>query len=186
MKVALDTNILLYGLRNNDDDNDFVKDSKKILSIQKGNFELFLPTPVIGEYLSNFPESEQEHEYMNLLMSYAVINYDVRTALQVAKIWSREKNQREWSVEYPKSCLKIDIEIMACCINHGMNLLCTNDKHILKISKKHNLTAITPSELLNKLFPQTILHLNTEKNQEKLKNENEQNTSKNTIQFPTK
>ena len=138
--VVFDTNVLIWGVKRQStsgQENMIELAVRLIEDLDDKETEIALPSLVISEYLSNFPDESREEQYSELIRSYYIVPFDAKAASIAAKIRNDRDKISGIVDEYSASrnVIKADIYILASALSCGATEIFTHDKHIKKLAK---------------------------------------------------
>lgn len=116
---AVDTNILIWGVRKEPDANrpDMVERcSRLIADLQARNITIAVPSVVLAEYLMGHSSVDQKREYLIIGQSFFVPPFDVAAAAICAELYDKETFDAIVSQGVPRQCLKTDYKVIATAI----------------------------------------------------------------------
>ncbi len=133
--VAVDTEILIWGIQKRGANEDKYKQAEYFLTkyIKDNELLLLIPTIVVGEYLVKVTTNEEEI-FNTFLENCIVVDYDLPAARIAAKIWALRKatNLQTTSTRF---CINADCKIIATAKAHGAEVLYTENKDMEKLAK---------------------------------------------------
>ncbi len=142
--VAVDTNILIWGVQGKArvGQEHRIEEAGELLNVlgkQKASLALTMTT--VGEYLAGLPEARHAEAMVVLQKRFRLLVYNPRCAMEAARIWRLKKHgaNRELEkhrIDFPEvtsTKIKADVQIVATCVAHGVNVLYSADEPLLKM-----------------------------------------------------
>lgn len=131
MRIALDTNILLYAHQAPSPTDHptlarLKSQSRALLGAPPTPMSFLVPAPALGEWLSDYEQEERALMLQEIQSWATIIPYDAKVAAVVGGLWRKRKamirpKDRSWA------CIKVDLEIFACALAWGLDGLCSAD-----------------------------------------------------------
>ena len=136
--IAVDTNILVWGVRKAEDETrpDIVERCVHLIDDYKQRkIVIMIPSPVLGEFLIGYT-IEQQREVLSLLTkAFFIAPFDFQAAAVAAELYSKAQfDQIREQEPIPRQCLKVDYMVAATAIRHGATTLFVNDGHFKTIA----------------------------------------------------
>lgn len=110
-----------------------------------------LPAPVVGELLAAVPKALRPKTQRAIEEGFDVLSFDYEAALVAAELWAAVvQDIRGKRNPKPRPCLKLDTEIVACAIRHGVMGLCSVDTKVATTASrvKHGVKVGEPEVFL--------------------------------------
>jgi predicted nucleic acid-binding protein len=124
MKIALDTNVLIYATKLLSEDTYVIDAHYFIKRIKDEGIDTIVPAPALAEFLFGYPT--QDHgKVIRSLQSWAFIApFDVAAASLSAKL-NKDAMKPNTRGERTRTEVKTDAQILACSIIHGASAFYT-------------------------------------------------------------
>lgn len=146
MKVCLDTQILVWGIREactNGQEDNILYAKELIKHLRHSGHQIIVPSIVIGEMLMALP-IEHHPLVMNLFdMACTCIPFDTGCAGQFARIWQLNKRDgiidemKDEIKEGHKHELKADCFIVATAVQNSVDIIYSNDRKFRRFAEGH-------------------------------------------------
>ena len=142
--VCIDTQILYWAIRKVEPPNNpelVPQASDFIRWIDEQNYQVILPTIVLGEILVATPNEEHISLLTTLRRDWRIVDFDIPSAQKFAElrrdhiIKNRIKNLRDPNQYATRAALKADVMIIATCIVHGATRIYTYDNNFIKMAE---------------------------------------------------
>ncbi len=134
MKITVDTNVLISATF-------WFGDSNKIIQmVDDKQLELILSKPIIDEYKNVLFYNEIQSKIKNKNLE---IIYSIKKLMSISKIIKPKEK-----INIIKEDSK-DNKILECAIEGGVNLIISQDRHLLKLKNFRGIRIVTPKEFLN-------------------------------------
>lgn len=136
MIVCLDTNAFLWGIRGHYDpaDEPRAQQAKRMISrLRKTNLEVLIPSCVMSEALSIFPEGEARTLLLKYAEKYHIGHMDTAVTFHLSRLLHHHYNvnREAWEgLGISKRHLKYDALIVATAIGHEASAIFTHDKGV--------------------------------------------------------
>jgi predicted nucleic acid-binding protein len=136
--IALDANILVWGLRKQNDPKrpDMVERCAALIAeLHELRQTILVPSIVLAEYLIGHTSEQQDQELDIVGRNFFVGAFDTRAAKIAAELYdARMFKQIVKDDNVPRQCLKADYKIIATAIRHGASVIYVDDQHFAKIA----------------------------------------------------
>lgn len=138
--VALDTSVLIRGIRQEQDPHDpkAVDRAKSLIAqLQEDGIPIVIPSIAIGEYLARTPDTDIPETLRVFGDSFMVEPFDSFAAAIAGKIQQKYEGLiKESSQGAGRQCVKSDIWILATAIMCGASALYVHEDWLLKFGAK--------------------------------------------------
>ena len=136
--IALDANILVWGIRGIPDPNrpDMVERCKALIAdLEDQKQTRLIPSVVFAEYLIGHTAEQQAEEVRIIGRHYFIAPFDGRAATIAAELYDAQVFKQIVTADgVGRQCLKTDYNVIATAIRHGASSLYVDDKHFKKIA----------------------------------------------------
>jgi predicted nucleic acid-binding protein len=129
--IAIDTNILIYGIQHSDGEGVHVR--ALFDAIRKSHAPMLLPAIVVAEYLVKFDVVDHPKQLAVLGQLGVVMPFDAKCASIAARIMQRKVGWKGEQGREVKRTIDADVKVLATAIAHGAHRLFTRDDDILRL-----------------------------------------------------
>lgn len=142
-KVAVDTIVLIRGIRQEPDPKDpkAVARAKDLIErLHSDRIAISLPAVALAEFLAGTPQAKLDQQIEEINKNFIVEPFDGLAATYVGEIWRRHHNLMDAkAIGVSKQCLKVDCMIFATAIAVGASTIYAEDKWFHTIAKEYAL-----------------------------------------------
>jgi predicted nucleic acid-binding protein len=153
MKVTLDTNFLIWGVRGESSPGQehLIPIAQAIISKLKASDDrVVLTAIVVAEYLSGTPEDKFDAEFAEIHKSFQVLPFDAKAAKIAAKLW-QSRHKLIQSIGKSRNVIKADIQLVATARAHDVNRVYSGDADVLSYAGSlHMVPVEIPNEAPSK------------------------------------
>lgn len=135
--VALDSNILMWGIRKKGDPNKVRYARYLFQGLQEENAQIILPSVAVAEFLIPFKLSkEREAVIAEMRKRFIIAPFDARAAAISVELWHDGKKSREKKQPGARAYLRADSMIVATAYSHGAQVFYTDDVDCANMARK--------------------------------------------------
>lgn len=139
--ACIDTHMLIWGVQevSRSTQSEMIVRAKALFAkLDKDKMKVVVPSIVIGEFLLGLPIEEQPAYQKLVSRRFVVVPYDLRAAIQFARIWHSKKTQGEIEATkqngLTRTELRADTMIVATAIASGASVIYGFDKGVKRLS----------------------------------------------------
>lgn len=127
MIVAIDTMIMIWGVRKKGEKDKITRATWLFDELSDKRAQVILPSVSLAEYLAASDPSKYSDIVAPLSTRFFIAPFDVQCAGLAAKLFRKGKEEREMDVEDSRNMLKADSLIVATAAVHGASMLYSHD-----------------------------------------------------------
>lgn len=101
----------------------------RVITELSSQFDFALPAPALGEVLAFMPADKRQVTMDKLTKAFTILALDAEAAVYVGDIARQSLKARSAA----KQAVKVDIEVVACCLRWGAAGVCSADADFVKI-----------------------------------------------------
>lgn len=152
--VAVDTMILIWGVRKDGDANQRKHAAWLFKGLEDANAQIIVPSVALAEYLVLVDPQKHADAVAPLAKRFIIAPFDVKCAALAARLFVEGKQDREMSVQSARNLLKADSLIIATAAVHGARTFYSDDGRCRKLAERANLSAEALPTIAPDLFSQ--------------------------------
>ena len=152
--VAVDTMILVWGIRKVGDENQIKQAAWLFRGLDDIDAQVIVPSVALAEYLVPFDSQKHADVVAPLARRFIIAPFDVKCAALAARLFVEGKQDREMSVENARNLLKSDSLIIATAAVHGARIFYSDDEQCRKLAERAHLSAEALPTIAPDLFSQ--------------------------------
>lgn len=148
IRVCIDTMICIWGVQrkaNPNQENKLVEASSLFTHLANGGYDLYLPAPVLAEFLSPLSNELRLKALSEIQKGFKVLPFDTAAAIKASELWSSHNKSRAGE----RIKLKQDVLIAAVAISREINILITEDPDYTKLCMGTTTGVNTMQQILN-------------------------------------
>lgn len=140
MLVAIDTNVLIWGIRQQGSEEKIKRAGWLIRELEEDDdVQIIVPTIALAEYLRPYPMYEQRTEIIaEFEKRFLLVPFDVRCASFAATFFKKGLEQRPKGNDGSRNQLNADSMIIATAAAAGTEKIFSGDEAFRKLAEHHN------------------------------------------------
>ncbi|MBN4058970.1 type II toxin-antitoxin system VapC family toxin [bacterium AH-315-J04] len=152
--VAVDTNILVWGIRLEGDE-DKVKRAKWLFQdFDDSNAQVVIPSIALAEYLVPYDSHVHSDVVGPLAKRFIIAPFDVKCASLGARLFKEGLKRRKIGTPYDRKIIKSDALVVATAYVHGARTFYSDDARCRKLAAQTNMTVKSLPTIAPDLFSQ--------------------------------
>lgn len=136
MRVCLDTNIVIWALRQTKDpaQQDRVESAVRFVDWLSANgHEVAIPSIVVAEVCAGLAESQHKPFVDEMQRAFQILAFDLVAALHFGRLWRAYRDKLKLIGPIPRQELKIDSAILATAVAWDAEVVYTEDPWLSKL-----------------------------------------------------